>query len=146
MLIGHERIHRVYRAGACPVLEVTVTYPCLRGEEGAVEPLDGAKIRFNDFYQSLAERVLAWAEGGLRDAIMEDFTAAGNGAAYRFDRRCLLCEMTATLSEVPNGTLTVTRVMSFSCRRGSMETRSMTATDVWRREDFTLRPTREHRG
>ena len=146
MLIDHEQIHRIYRAGACPVLEVTLTYPCLRGEAGEADPPHVAVSRFNDFYRGLAEAMLSWVEDTVQKEVLAAFAAEGSGAAYRFDRRQVVCHMTATSSDGQDGRndekneLIVTREVSFSCRRGSLEERRITATEVWRRRDLTLRP------
>ncbi len=146
MQLQHHRIHRIYRAGACPILEVTLTYPCLYPAEEASEALSPAATRFNEFYETMAERLLSWAEGSLREAAAADFETEGGGAAYRFDRRRLTCAMTATLSPVgeesaaPKAlTMTVTRALVFDGRRGTLQERRLTAADEWRWPELTLR-------
>ena len=114
-------------------------------EEEETEALPPAAIRFNEFYETLAERLLSWAEGTLRTEAMADFAEEGRGAVYRFDRRCLTCDMTARLS--PSETagaaptaLVVTRALAFTSRRGSVRERCLSAADVWRWPELTLRP------
>ncbi len=150
MQLHHRRIHQIYRAGACPVLEVALSYPhlssaCLCAEEEETEALPPAAIRFNEFYETLAERLLSWAEGTLRTEAMADFAEEGSGAVYRFDRRCLTCDMTARLSpseteDAAPTALVVTRALAFTSRRGSVRERCLSAADVWRWPELTLRP------
>lgn len=152
MQVQHHRIHRIYRAGACPILEVTLTYPCLCSAEDGTEALSPAVTRFNEFYETVAERLLSWAEGTIREAAAADFAAEGSGASYRFDRRRLTCDMTVTLPPAEEGsavqntvTLTVTRTLVFDGRRGTLRERRLTAEDEWRWPELTLRPPKGRR-
>ena len=149
LAVTHSRTHRTFRAGACPVLDVTVTYPCLGpGQPGSEE--SPAVARFNEAYRSMAENLLEWAQGPVLEAAMADFEAAGAGAVYHFDRRIVICDMTA--SPVLSGDtvevdfLTVSRSIRVGSRRGEAEERGLTATDRWRWPELTLCPSNQRRG
>ncbi|MBO5511627.1 MAG: hypothetical protein J6B24_07840 [Clostridia bacterium] len=122
-------LRRLTRAGACVVLEVTVTYPHIReGESPAV-------ARFNAAYLDMAERFLAWSDTAPAEEARAAYTALGSAAPYRFDRRVLTCDMTAALPS-PD-CLTVTRTATLKSRRGELAERTVTATDSWRLPELT---------
>ena len=138
--ITERRLHRV---GTCPVLEVCVIYPCLRvteGQEGGIAPIDAE--RFNRAYSRMAEAFFAWAEGDPARAAAEAFAAMGAGAAYRFDRRLLLCKMTvAGVRRTPSdavGYLRVTRQASVGTRSTSDLEKIILHEDIWRIPSMTI--------
>lgn len=134
--ITERRWHRV---GSCPVLEVCVVYPRLRIAEG--EPSTDRE-RFNHAYARMAEAFLSWAEGDPARRAAEAFATMGAGAAYRFDRRLLLCKMTvAVVRRTPSDTggyLRVTRQTSRGRRRMQDHEKIVLHEDFWRIPDMTL--------
>lgn len=142
-IVNHSRIRRIHRIGVCPVLEVEITYPRLdtdRSETGEVSP---AVTRFNEAYRVMAENLLAFAEGGILTAAEADFTAAGETAAYRFDRRTVICDMIAVSDDsAPNG-LVVTRTLRVGSRRGTIAEQRISAEDRWRLPELTAVPKKE---
>lgn len=146
--LTHNRLHRVFRVGASPVLEVTVTYPALSPAEDGIgtEALRSAVHRFNRAYQQMADTWLAWTQEAPLETAMAAFAAAGAAAAYRFDRRVLVCDMLAAYAPADEPTrLTVTRTLKSESRRGELSPRSLTATDIWRWPELTLVPPRKNR-
>ena len=146
LTLTHCRIHRILRAGACPILEVSVTYPCLdvseAGEACPAAETCSAVDRFNEAYRTMADHLVEWAEGALFEAALADFNGAGMGAAYRFDRRMVVCDMAGEVLTREDGeadALTVTRTLRLNCRRGTMPDRCLIATDRWSLPDLTLR-------
>lgn len=121
---------RLTRAGACVILEVTVTYPHIPDEESP------AVARFNDTYRAMAEAFLIWADTTPAEEARAAFSAMGSAAPYRFDRRILTCDMTAA-AEAPDR-LTVTRAVTLKSRRGELTERTVTAADLWRLPEWTL--------
>lgn len=121
---------RLIRAGACVILEVTVTYPHVPDEEFP------AATRFNDTYRAMTEAFLAWADTTPAEEARAAFSAMGSAAPYRFDRRILTCDMTAA-AEAPDR-LTVTRAVTLKSRRGELTERTVTATDLWRLPEWTV--------
>lgn len=151
LTLTHCEIHRILRAGACPILEVTVTYPRLGGDEdGAVEACPAAETfpaaaRFNEAYGTMAQNLTEWATGSLFESALADFNGEGSGAAYRFDRRLVICDMVGEFSTCEDGVLselTVNRTLRLTSRRGSVPERHLTATDRWSLPALTLRPRR----
>lgn len=141
LTLSHCRLHRICRVGACPLLEITITYPCLCPPEG--EGIGSAVDRFNTAYRTMAEKLMAWGEGALYEGVLVEFEAAGAEAVYGFDRRLLVCDMSAAFSEQGEGegegtTLTVTRILRLSSRRGGAEERGISASDRWRLPSLTL--------
>ncbi len=134
---------RWYRVGACPVLEVSVTYPHLtvrEGAEGEISPVDVG--RFNDAYARMAEAFLPWAEGDPAREAAEAFGTMGAGAAYRFDRRLVLCKMTvSSVQRSPSDTVGYVRVVrrvSMGRRREEEHEKNLLHEDIWRFPDMTL--------
>lgn len=149
LTLTHCRIHRILRAGACPILEVSVTYPCLEaseaGEACPAAETCSAVARFNEAYGTMVQNLTEWAEGTLFKAALADFNGAGMGAAYRFDRRMVVCDMAGEMLTREDGEafeLTVTRTLRLTCRRGTVPERRLTATDRWSLPDLSLRPPR----
>ena len=145
LTLTHHRLHRILRAGACPILEISVTYPCLGTPEAAEGEASPAVARFNEAYRTMADRLTEWAAGTLFEAALADFNGAGVGAAYRFDRRVVACDMAGEMVTREDGeafALTVTRTLRLNCRRGTMPERCLIATDRWSLPDLTLRPPR----
>ena len=132
--ITERRWHRV---GACPVLEICVTYPQL--VQGAMAP---DAERFNAAYALMAEAFLSWAEGEPSRLAREAFTAMGAGAAYRFDRHVILCKMTAVfVSRTPSdegGYLRIVRQVSWGTKRALDKRKIVTHEDIWHVSDMTL--------
>lgn len=122
-------LRRLTRAGACVVLDVTVTYPHIREGESPTA------TRFNEAYRSIAERFLAWSDTAPAEEARAAYAALGSAAPYRFDRRVLTCDMTAALSS-PD-CLTVTRTATLKSRRGELAERTVTSTDAWRFPELT---------
>lgn len=149
LTLHHCHVRRLCRAGTCPLLEVTVSYPVLCPAEEGGESMAPAVVRFNETYRAMAEHLTEWAEGTLFEAVQGEFYAAGPGAAYRFDRRRMVCDMTADFSLHEDGEileLTVTRRLRMASRRGDVPEREVTATDRWRWPELTLRPAEKRRG
>jgi hypothetical protein len=121
-------LRHTYRVGACPVLEVTVTYPHIPHESPAA-------TRFNEAYRSMAESFLAWADTAPAEEARASFAAMGSTAPYRFDRRILTCSMTAEI--LSPRLLTVTRAVTLKSRRGELTERTITAVDGWRIPELT---------
>ncbi|MBQ9151443.1 MAG: hypothetical protein IJX72_04270 [Clostridia bacterium] len=138
--VTHCRAHRLFRSGASPVLEVTVSYPVLCPAD--TDTLIPAMMRFNEAYRVMAEKILDWAQGTPFETAMTDFSATGAAAAYRFDRRLLICDMKAAYVLEAEGafptSLTVSRTIRSSSRRGEVAERSLTAVDIWRWPELTL--------
>ena len=130
--------HRILRVGVCPVLEMTVTYPHLETDAPASN-------RFNETYRDLAESFMAWAETAPYEEAKAAFADLGASAPYRFDRRRLLCSMTAAVQGqvgVDKGErgptyLAVTRTVRLLSRRGEVAERSVRAVDLWRWPELT---------
>ena len=130
--LTYDTVRRLHRAGACPILEVCITYPRLCAEaadDGGVPP---SVLRFNEAYRAMAEHWLAWADGPLLAAVSEAFAAAGAGAAYRFDRQVAVCAVRADEDAVEGGILTLRRTVRLYGRRGEIAERFCTSEDVWR--------------
>lgn len=127
-------LRRLYRVGACPILEVTVAYPRL------TEEASPAVTRFNETYRAMAEGFLAWGDAAPREEAEAAFCALGASAPYRFDRRALSCSMSAALSgaEGKPARLSVTRTLRLSSRRGEMTEVSLSETNVWRWPELTV--------
>ena len=126
--------HRLIRQGAVPVLEVTVCYPCLECEG------DGGRgvTAFNQAYEAMAEAFWLWADRVLGTEASEAYDAMGISAAYRFDRRLLICSMTAESVHPGNSVLTVCRHVTYTSRRGEVGVHKRDGTDVWRLPSLTL--------
>ena len=97
-------VTRTVRVGAVPVLTVTVIRPVVEipadggggtNTAGTAPQADGV-TRFNDGTRRMAETFLAYALDGPAKAAADAYRAAGNGAAYSFPRREVLCKMTIT--------------------------------------------------
>ena len=134
--VSYRACRRLRRVGACPILEISVTYPVL--EEGEGDLLPSAVARFNQAYADIAEALLSWADGAPADAAAEAFWAMGEGAMFRFDRRLICCDM--TVEERSADRLTVRRTLTLTTRRGGGEGEEMVARDVWRLPTLTLDP------
>ena len=132
--------HRLIRQGAVPVLEVTVCYPCLTREGEA----DRKILCFNQAYEAMAEAFLLWAERVVGPEAAEDY-AMGASAAYRFDRRLLVCSMKAELLSAPDSELAVRRAVTYSSRRGTVARHSRYGEEIWRLPSLTLRGGRRDR-
>ena len=134
-MISDRQIHRIFRAGACPVLELTVNYPFLEQEGTAAN-------RFNETYFGLGEKLLEWTQETLLKTALADYESAGMGAAYRFDRRFLLCDMRAFPMDTADGGevtfLRVTRLLQTGSRRGGVTERQVSSEDIWRWPELTL--------
>ena len=128
-----DRMHRLYRSGICPVLEVTVTYPVL--EPLGREP-SPAVTRFNEAYRALAEGWMAWGEGILAVRAKQAFSEGGAGAAYRFERWRATCHMTVSLPDEGDRSLTVTRTVRL-CGGGIPPVEALAA-DNWRGADLSF--------
>ena len=130
---------RWYRVGACPVLEVCVIYPRLQIAEG--EPSSDSE-RFNHAYARIAAAFFTWAEGDPAREAAEAFGAMGAGAAYRFDRRLVLCKMTVSpVQRSPSDTVGYVRVVrrvSMGRRREEEHEKILLHEDLWRIPDMTL--------
>lgn len=126
--------HRLIRQGAVPVLEVTVCYPRLECEG------DGGRgvTAFNQAYEAMAEAFLLWADRVLGTEAAEAYAAMEISAAYRFDRRLLICSMTAESVHPENSVLTVCRHVTYTSRRGEVGVHKREGTDVWRLPSLTL--------
>ncbi len=138
--IHHASLHRTVRVGACPVLTVTVTYPCPASVEGAPE---GVVTRFCEAYRHMAENFLSWATdeasdtSPAREALMA-FASSGPNRAYTFERRLLECRMEATVTSDGRG-LTVERCVSMKVRRsGQFVGPSRRGFEQWRLPGLTL--------
>ncbi len=138
--VTHRRLHHIFRVGACPVLEVTVTYPCL-GADLPEDALSPAITRFDQAYLRMAEGVLNWCAGEPLAEAEAAFRAGGAGAGFRFDRRFVTCEMTVTPGgpeEQKDATLQVCRTLRMGSRRGEILETTRTGKDVWRIPELTL--------
>ena len=134
----HVTIRRIHRLGACPVLEVTVTYPAWIADRGELSP---AAERFNTAYRTMAEHLLAWAEETVLPTVIEAFAAEGATAAYRFDRRLLTCTMQGELGGAlsdESRRLTVTRELRLTRRRDTSAAKASRTTDSWLWPELTL--------
>lgn len=143
LILTHPCEHRLIRVGACPVLEITVTYPALEGD-GPEE----AVAAFNDGYRRMAEAFLYWGEHALGERVAGELEAEGAGAAFRFDRRLLICTMEGQILEEDGRTiLRVRRNLRLTSRRGSVEEHALpTAEDIWRIPELTIGFRRTSRG
>jgi hypothetical protein len=121
------------------VLEVSVTYPRLQAGAGVSE---ADAERFNRAYSRMAEAFLSWAEGEPAHAAEEAFLSMGAGAAYRFDRRMILCNMTASIVRESRSQgvefLRVMRQISWGCKRGWGDRKTVVHEDIWRIPSLTL--------
>ena len=149
--ITHRTLRRTFREGACPILEVTCSYPCLGVESALGEAVQGPEegksllpevARFNEAYGRMAEDFLRWAGGEPLETAQCAFWAAGPSAVHSFDRRTVACDMAASLSE-KMGELWVTRCLRTGSRRGGAVERERIETDVWRWPELTLRVLRK---
>ena len=144
--LAYGQLRSIQRAGACPVLEITLSYPVLCAAEEGNEGLSDSVARFNETYRIIAENLMNWAKGVPYEAALADFATAGPSALYRFDRRMVVGEMNVTdpvnISVLQEGTapafLTVTRRLRVCSRRGKIQERVLTETDVWRWPELTL--------
>ena len=135
LTLTHPCERRLIRVGACPVLEITVTYPALEGDEP-----EEAVAAFNDGYRRMAEAFLYWGEHALGERVAGELEAEGAGAAFRFDRRLLICAMEGQILEEGGRTiLRVQRSLRLTSRRGSVEEHALPpAEDIWRIPELTL--------
>lgn len=132
--LTHLCERRLIRVGACPVLEITVTYPTLSGEDPAC-PVEV----FNSAYRRMTEAFLYWGETAFGELAANDFAEAGPGAGYRFDRRVLVCRMEADMAEEGDGSrIRVTRSVWSGTRRTGQGTVLPEAVDLWRLPELTL--------
>lgn len=143
LTLTHECIRRTYRVGACPVLEVSISYPCFFPDPDYEGELPRNVTRFNQAYRAMAENLAAWGDTTLREIAEADFSAAGSGAAYCFDRRLMSCLMEAVWEEDERAALTVTRSLRLCSRRGTILPRELTAADRWLWPSLTLLERRE---
>ncbi len=152
-------LRRWVRVGACPVLEVAVTYPqlaCYVGEGANAKsdvqgrtPVPAAVERFNRAYPAMAEAFLSWAQGAPAEAAIAAFHAYGMSAAYCFDRRIITCRMTARVdapdtAHTPNA-LVVERTVWMGSRHGEVAPTERRTVEEWRWPSLTLRAPRRHR-
>jgi hypothetical protein len=93
---------------------------------------------FNQAYEAMAEAFLLWADRVLGTEAAEAYAAMGISAAYRFDRRLLICSMTAESVHPGNSVLTVCRHVTYTSRRGEVGVHKRDGTDVWRLPSLTL--------
>ena len=138
--VSHRQLRRIFRVGACPVLEVTVTYPCL-GADFPEDALSPAMHRFDQAYLRMAEGVINWCGGAPLAEAEAAFREAGAGAGYRFDRRLVICEMIVTPvnpEDPRRARLEVCRTVRTGSRRGSILEKTRTGKDIWRLRDLTL--------
>ena len=133
--------HRLIRKGAVPILEVTVSYPRLEMEGETA----GSVLRFNQAYEAMTEAFMDWADGVLAKEAAEAYAAMGASAAYRFDRRLLVCSMRAEVRPDPADGLAVRRAVTYSSRRGTVGRNSRYGEDIWRLPSLTLRGGRRDR-
>lgn len=134
LTLTHLCERRLIRVGACPVLEITVTYPALSGED----PACPAEV-FNSTYRRMAEAFLYWGESAFGALAAGDFAEAGAGAGYRFDRRVLVCRMEADMEgDGDGGRIRVTRSVWSGTRRTGQGTVLPEAVDLWRYPELTL--------
>ena len=126
-------LHRLYRRGICPILEMTVTYPVLTCLCGTPSP---EVMRFNKTYHALAEGWMSWGEGVLSEQVKKVFAEGGTGASYRFERWRATCDVAVILPTDGVGVLTVTRTVRL-CGEGISPVVTA-AEDIWRRADLTL--------
>ncbi len=143
--ITHETLRHLVRVGRTPVLEVTVSYPCLTHPVDAAAPACGFPLsRFNEGYRAMAEAFLAWAVDTLAVEATESFAALGTRAAYVFDRRLATCRMEASLEspdadgKIVSDVLTVRRCCELSSRRGTIPTGRAESVEHWRWGEWTL--------
>ena len=134
-LTSHATIRRLFRVGETVVLEVTATYPQMRFAENENQTPTKEITRFNEAYRAVAEAFVGWCEQTLAKEARGDFSAAGVGAAYTFDRRIATCLM----EFLPDGEgeFSVRRLASLGSRRGGVWA-SYEQTDRWRTSDLTL--------
>lgn len=133
--IAHAEIRRLFRVGETVVLEVTTTYPQLSVADEENQTLTKEISRFNEGYRAVAEAFVGWCEQTLAEEARGDFSAAGIGAAYTFDRRIATCRM--ELAPDGEDRLSVRRSATLGSRRGGVWA-SYEQTDLWRKADLTL--------
>lgn len=127
-------VTRTVRVGAVPVLTVTVIRPVVEipadgggsgtNAIGTAPQTDGVN-RFNDGTRRMAETFLAYVLDEPARAAADAYRAAGNGAAYSFPRREVLCKMTINLAPGEEADATIlclrTEVTYGLRRRGAPE-------------------------
>ena len=133
--------HRLIRKGAVPILEVTISYPRLEMEGETA----GSVLRFNQAYEAMTEAFMDWADGVLAKEASEAYAAMGMTAAYRFDRRLLVCSMQAEPLSPESSALVIHRTVTYSSRRGTVGRNSRYGEDLWRLPSLTLRGGRRDR-
>ena len=149
LTLTHYQLRRTHRTGACPILDITVTYPGLCVANGAAGEVPPRALRFNETYRAMAERLVEWGADALCARAEADFLAAGAGAVYCFDRRLAVCDMTANFfsdEKEAVSELIVTRTLRLTSRRGGVGESALTATDRWRWPDLTLCPAKRRKG
>ena len=134
-LTSHATIRRLFRVAETVVLEVTATYPQMCFADEKNQPPTKEIARFNEAYRAVAEAFVGWCEQTLAEEARGDFSAAGIGASYTFDRRIATCRM----EFLPDGEdeFSVRRLASLGSRRGGVRA-SREQTDRWRASDLTL--------
>ncbi len=141
--VEHVTERRMVRVGACPVLEVVVVYPVVTVAE------DGERLRrFNRAYREAAEAFTTWALEAPAMQARAEFEAFGAGAAYRFDRRCIVCRFEATEETAGHrAALCVTRTVTYGRRRAGEMARFVeqwlwrfSDGTVWRQKDVKTAP------
>ncbi len=139
--IAVETDRRLVRVGGCPVLSVSVSYPCLIsvGEAAAT----AAVTSFNDTYRTAAERFTAWALDAPAAAATAAFESAGQGAAYRFARWEITCDMTPVW-DAGGEFLRMETTAVWRVRRESDARKKAQWTDLWRIPSLYLeKPTKK---
>ncbi len=132
--ITTEATGHLVRVGGCPIFSVKVSYPQFLPitppstlAETAIPP---AVARFNDTYRAAAEAFAAWAlEAPAREASLA-FEAMGQGAAYRFARWELSCDMVPSWEENEQ-ILRVTTTAMWRVRREPEARRTVSAEALW---------------
>lgn len=137
--VSHTDLRRLFRVGSTVVLEATVSYPSLTCEDGENKLIQNGISRFNEVYRAMAEAFLGWCEGTLAEDAKGDFSAAGAGAVYTFDRRLVTCRMEAA-PDGDGGAVSVRRSVTLGSRRGGIWV-SREQSDRWR-ADLSLIPAR----
>lgn len=133
--IMFQNITRFVRVGTCPVLSVRVTYPQLAAPDaqpGTSAAMPASAIsEFNDAYRRAAEAFVNWAMTDPAAEATAAFEAMGQGAAHRFSRRELICEVTPSCAE-HGDILTVTTTVTWQVRRRPDTRKITTREDLWR--------------
>ena len=142
LAMTHTALRRLVRVGSTVVLEATVSYPSLACEDGENKMIQNGISRFNEAYRTIAEAFLEWCAGTLAEDAKGDFSAAGVGAVYTFDRRLVTCRMEAT-PDGDGGAVSVRRSVTLGSRRGGVLV-SREQTDRWR-ADLSLIPARRRK-